>query len=80
MKTRLLISIVAGLVLSTGIGYWLYLDAPKTSWDCRMKHGKVQQAIEECMDKINNRWFIVIPPAYGQIQNTGIEIIGFSNI
>ena len=54
MKTRLLLSIIVSvIVFSSVIGYLIYLDTPKTPWDCRMKYGKeVQQDIQNCLDNL----------------------------
>lgn len=47
--------IIIGIVLSSAfVAYLIYLDEPKTPWDCRMKYGKVKQDIQNCIDRINN--------------------------
>ena len=53
MKTKLLLTIIiSAIVFSSAIGYLIYLDTPKTPWDCRMKYGKVQQDIQNCLDNL----------------------------
>ena len=63
MKTKFLATIIAIGITSVVVGSFLYIDEPKTAWDCRQKYGKVSQDIQNCLDEINQK-FSVIPPVY----------------
>ncbi len=52
MKTKLIVIIIVGIIVSGIFGTLFYLDQPKTPWDCRMKHGKVKEAIQDCLDRL----------------------------
>ena len=64
MKTKFLAAVITTGILSAILGSYLYLDQPKTPWDCRQKYGKVAEDIQNCLDGINQK-FSVIPQAFG---------------
>jgi len=56
MNAKILIIVIIGIVVSSAFTVFLiYLDEPKTPWDCRMKYGKVKQDIQNCIDQINSK-------------------------
>ena len=64
MKIRFLASVIAIGMVSIMVSSYMYFDQPKTPWDCREKHGKVAEDIQNCLDDINQK-FSVIPQAFG---------------
>ena len=75
MKTSLLIIIIVGMILTSSIlaAYLIYLDEPKTPWDCRMKYGKVKQDIQNCLDRINNDEGLKFSQNFNTISKAKIE-------
>lgn len=53
MKTKFLAIIIIGIMVVGTVGVLMYLDQPKTPWDCRMKYGKVKQDIQDCLDGLH---------------------------
>ena len=76
MKTSFPVFLVVIVATSVAIGGFLYLDDPKTPWDCRQKYGKVAEDVQNCLDGINQK-FTIIPQAFGKSEET---ISGFSSI